>query len=92
MRKQIFSVTQISCVVTAQLISVFVYTSWIVKPLFLYQNVKLLAFFWVGNPEDRCTHDTAHISAINPFVINELAHRYLLDESTFIFRGIRSDF
>ena len=47
---------------------------------------KLLAFIQdctdqfvldlVGNPEDRFSHDTAHISAINPFVINELAHCY----------------
>ena len=29
---------------------------------------------------------------INPLVTNELSHPYQMDESTFIFRGIRSDF
>ena len=30
--------------------------------------------------------------AINPLVTNELSHNYHLDESTFNFRGIGSDF
>ena len=29
---------------------------------------------------------------INPYLTNGFAHRYHLGESTFIFRGIRSDF
>ena len=29
---------------------------------------------------------------INPYLTNELSHHYQLDESTFIFRGGRSDF
>ena len=31
-------------------------------------------------------------SAFYPLVTNGLSHPYYLDESTFIFRGIRSDF
>ena len=29
---------------------------------------------------------------INPYLTNGFAHHYQLDESTFIFRGVRSDF
>ena len=29
---------------------------------------------------------------INPYKTNELAHHYHLDETTFSFRGLRSDF
>ena len=31
-------------------------------------------------------------SRINPYLTNGFSHRYHLDESTFIFRGIGSDF
>ena len=29
---------------------------------------------------------------INPYLMNGFSHHYQLDESTFIFRGVRSDF
>ena len=30
--------------------------------------------------------------AFNPYLTNGFSHRYQVDESTFIFRGVRSDF
>ena len=63
--------TQISCAVTAQLISAFVFAIRIVQSLF-YLNPKFQAsnhLLWlyslecvgpVGNPEDRFSHDEGH--------------------------------
>ena len=34
----------------------------------------------------------AHVNAVNPYLTNGFSHYYHLGESTFIFRGIRSDF
>ena len=34
----------------------------------------------------------AHSFAINPYMTNGFSHHYQLDEPTFIFRGVRSDF
>ena len=50
-----------------------------------------------GNPEDRFSHNMADTSnsccsSFNPFMTNGLCHYYHLEESTFIFTGIRSDF
>ena len=58
--------------VTAQLISVFVFATWIVQSLYcLYPNFKPLAIFCgctarfvsdlVGNPEDQFSHNEAHM-------------------------------
>ena len=33
-----------------------------------------------------------NLFGINPYLTNEFSHHYQLDESTFNFRGIRSDF
>ena len=35
---------------------------------------------------------TVTSTAINPYLTNGFSHRYQLDESTFIFRGVGSDF
>ena len=43
----------------------------------------------VGNPEDRFSHNEAHI---NPNKPSGLSRPYNLDGSTFIYRGIRGDF
>ena len=32
------------------------------------------------------------VSEINPYLMNGFSHHYQLGESTFIFRGLRSDF
>ena len=64
--------TQISFAVTAKLISAFVFTTYLEQFLFfLNRNLKPLAIFcsctaWfvsdqVGNPEDRFSHNEAHI-------------------------------
>ena len=72
MRKPAFCIyakrkTQISCAVTAQLISAFVFTTWMVQSVF-YLDSKFQAsshFLWlyspvcVGNPEDRFSCDVA---------------------------------
>ena len=78
MRKPAFAYAktkmQISFVVTAKLISAFVFATWIVQFLFyLNQNFKPLAIFssctawfvWdvVENPEDRFSHDEARLFA-----------------------------
>ena len=76
MRNRLFAYaktkTQISCAVTAQLISAFVFASQIVHFLY-YLNPKFQAsshIQWqhspfvsdlVGNPEDLFSHDEAHI-------------------------------
>ena len=36
--------------------------------------------------------DTSLIISFNPYLMNGFSHHYHLDESTFIFRGVRSDF
>ena len=75
MRKPAFAYgktkVQISCVVTVQLISVFIFTTKTVQ-CFYFLNPKLRAsshLVWlsnqfvsnlVRNPEDRSSHDTAH--------------------------------
>ena len=69
--QQIYAKTkaQISCAVTAQLISTFVLHTKILRSLCLIQNLKLLAIYCgtrfmldlVENPEDRVFHETAHI-------------------------------
>ena len=63
---------QISCAVTMQLISAFVFTTYIVQSLY-FLNLKIQAYnnnLWlyslicvgmVGNPEDRFSHNSAHI-------------------------------
>ena len=67
--------TQISCAVTAQLISVFVFATQIVQSLFfLNTNFKPLAIFCdctarfvsdlVGNPEDPFSHDAALVQGV----------------------------
>ena len=76
MRKPAFAYAktkmQISFAVTAKLISLFVFATWIVQSLFyLNPNFKPLAIFcgftaWfvsdlVGNPEDWFSHNEAHI-------------------------------
>ena len=33
-----------------------------------------------------------NMADVNPLLMNGISHRYHLDESTFIFRGIRSNF
>ena len=69
--------TQISCAVTEQLINAFVFAIQIVqltslvKKYYLNRNVKPLAIFCgciaqlvsdlVGNPEDRFSHNEAHM-------------------------------
>ena len=79
MRKPAFAYaktkTQISFVVTAKLISAFVFATRIVQSLF-YLNFKPLAILCgctarfvsdlVGNPEDRFSHNEAHL-VILPF-------------------------
>ena len=35
---------------------------------------------------------TVFLSLLNPLVTNGLSHPYQFDESTFVFRGIKSDF
>ena len=66
---------QISCAVTAQLISVFVFASWIEdSSSSLMRNFKLIVIFcdctgWfvlslVGNPEDRFSHAPADMSKV----------------------------
>ena len=66
---------QISCAVTAQLISTFVYATWIVQSLFfLNPKFKLLVIFFsctgrfaldlVGNPKDRIATHLFHIDFI----------------------------
>ena len=64
--------TQISFAVTAKLISAFVFATWIVRSIF-YLNPKSQAsshsvavqpgivLDLVGNPEDRFSHNEAHI-------------------------------
>ena len=81
-RKQFFAYaktkTQISFAVTAKLISPFVFATWIVQSLY-FLNPKFQAsshLLWltahfvsdlVGNPEDRFSHNKAHISTFkNP--------------------------
>ena len=68
---------QISCAITAQLIIALVFTTLIVQFLFFLeiQNFKLISIFCgcigrfvselVGNPEDRFSHDGAHIRIWN---------------------------
>ena len=79
MRKPLFanakSKTQISCAVTAQLISAFVFAIWIVQSLY-YLNPKFQAsdhLLWLYSPvcvgpgrkpEDRFSHNVAHFILI----------------------------
>ena len=68
---------QVSCAVTAQLISTFVFATGIVQSLsYLYQNFKLLGCFCVctgrfvsdlvENPEDQFSSVTTHIIVYAP--------------------------
>ena len=75
MRKPFFPFAKtkphISCVVTTQLISAFVFAIWLVQSLYFLnpKNFKPLAIFYdctarfvsdlVGNPEDGFSHDEA---------------------------------
>ena len=74
MRKHVFCIceTKAADQVTAQLISAFVFATQIVQSLYFYnQNFKPLAILFgctapfvsdlVGNPEDRFSHDAAHV-------------------------------
>ena len=38
------------------------------------------------------SHSDIYIMIINPYLTNGFSHYYHLGESTFIFRGVRSDF
>ena len=75
MRKPVFFIcenkTRISCEVTAQLISAFVFAAWIVRFLFslnpTFQASRNLLWLYspvlsdlVGNPENRFFHNEAH--------------------------------
>ena len=48
----------------------------------------------VGNPEDWFSRVAAQIYMyfFNPYLTNGFSHHYHLGESTFIFRGVKSDF
>ena len=68
MRKQAFCIcekkAQISCTVTGQLISTFVFDTEIVRSHILnpkFQACSCLTLFVSGNPEDRFSCDTARI-------------------------------
>ena len=61
------SKTPISCAITAQPISIFVFTSWIVQSLFFLYK-KFLVFFsnavsdLIGSPKGPFSRDAAHVS------------------------------
>ena len=54
----------------------------------------------IGNPHKACyifnlivfTRYMYDVSLINPYLTNGFSHHYQLGESTFIVRGVRSDF
>ena len=59
---------QISCAVTAQLISAFVFATWLVQSLYLlnpkFQASSLFLFLYsplVGNPKGLFSHNAAHM-------------------------------
>ena len=92
----------------AQLICVFVFAyadCWLVRRLmfsFIFQMGTLLSLptFSIelndGKVIDRMHIELAGITyrpvSINPYLTNGFSHRHHLGESTFMFRGIRSDF
>ena len=89
---------QISCAVTAQLISAFVFPIWIVQFLF-FLNPKFQASsdllslhspVCVGtgrNPEDRFSHNKAHICMITTHSVNRM-FSYIVCSFTRSFRNI----
>ena len=63
--------------------------------IFLYQYLFIILaildlFFMTGHGSD-CFRSLSLIT-FNPYLTNGFSHHYHLGESTFIFRGIRSDF
>ena len=103
---------QISCAVTAQLISTFVFVTQIVQTL-CFLNPKFQASSHLlclyssvcvrpgRKPQDRFARVVGHLCVLyhptpprilNPYLTNGYSHHYHLDEPTFIFRGVGSDF
>ena len=50
------------------------------------------AYVNLNETKHGCPKNIAYKYHINPYLTNGFSHHYQLDESTFIFRGFRSDF
>ena len=60
--------------------------------IYMKRNIKGAQHFLGPYPVYRLTSTIQVLNVFNPFMTYGYAHHYHLDESTFIFRGIRSVF